>query len=298
MDGPVTMVEGRLVAEATPDLSRGSRWRADPGRLLMATALAVGAFFSLMPFVLMVSFSFGKSSEFIQLPPPVIPSALRFDNYVHVFQQVPMLRFVLNSLFVTSLVVVGQLVVCSMAAYAFARLRFRGRTVLFGVFLISLMVPAQLTIVPLFLLMRPLGLIDTPWALIIPSLMNVLGVFLLRQNFAAIPRELEEAAMIDGAGYFRIYWSFILPMCRPALAALAILAFNASWNNFLWPLIVINSTNNMTLPVGITFLNGQQGATSEGVIMAGVVISVIPPLLVFLLLQRRLVDGVTMTVGR
>ena len=268
------------------------------GRWVLAALLSIAALGCVLPFLLMVSFSFGTQAEFIKLPPPLLPSAFRLDNYKQVFDVVPMLRFVWNSLFVTAIVVLGQLVICSMAAYAFARLRFPGRNQLFALFLVSLMVPAQLTIVPLFVLMRPLGLIDSPWALIIPSLMNVFGVFLLRQNFAAIPREIEEAAVLDGAGYLRIYWSLILPMSRPALAALGILAFNATWNSFLWPLIVINSPDNMTLPLGISFLFGQNGATAEGVIMAGVTLSVIPPLLVFLLLQKRLVDGVAMTAGK
>lgn len=257
--------------------------------------LLLGALGALLPFIWMVGFSFGTPAEFLQVPPPIIPSALRLDNYAAVLERVPMLDFLRNSLVVTGAVVAGQVVLCSMAAYAFARLRFPGRTVLFIVLLATLMVPIQVTVVPLYLMMRPLGLVDSLGALILPVLPSAFGVFLLRQYFATIPRELEEAATLDGAGHVRIYAQVILPLSWPAIASLAILAFNSTWNSFLWPLIAINSPETMTVPVGITFLNGQAGAGSSGVIMAAVTLSVIPPLIVFLLLQRRLVEGVAMS---
>ncbi len=265
------------------------------GRLLTGLLL-LGALGSLLPFVWMVAFSFGRPAEFLRLPPPMIPSAIRLDNYQLVFDRVPMLDFLRNSLVVTVAVVIGQVIICSMAAYAFSRLRFPGRNVLFVLLLATLMVPIQVTIVPLYLMMRPLGLVNSIAALILPAIPSAFGVFLLRQFFATIPRELEEAATLDGAGHLTVYARVIMPLSWPAIASLSILAFNATWNSFLWPLIAINSPENMTVPVGITFLNyAQRGAGSTGVVMAGVTLSVIPPLIVFLLLQRRLVEGVAGT---
>ena len=276
---------------------RPRRKRVSVLQVIVAGLLTVGGLASVLPFLLMLSFSFGSSAELGRLPPPIIPSALRLDNYIAVFERVPMTQFLINSLVVAILVVIGQLIVCSMAAYAFARLEFRGRAALFSVYLVSLMVPSQLTIVPLFLVMRQLDLVDSLAALILPSLMSVFGIFLLRQAFAAIPKELEDAAKMDGAGHFSIYRRIVMPMSGPALVALAILAFNAVWNSFLWPLIIINSPENMTLPVGVTFLQGQE-YTSTGILTAAATVSVLAPLLVFIVLQRRLVEGVAMSSGR
>ena len=172
---------------------------------------------------------------------------------------------------------------------------FPGKNVLFVVLLASLMIPNTVTVVPLFLLMRTLGLVNSDTALVLPGLVSAFGVFLLRQFFERVPREMEDAAKLDGANHLQIYLRIMLPMTRPALAALAILAFNATWNNFLWPLVVINSPGKMTLPLGMTFLQGQGGATSTGVLTAAVTMSVIPSLLVFLLFQRSLVRGIALS---
>jgi len=271
------------------------RLRAEAEHGLVAVLLTIGALASLVPFMWMVAFSFGTPLEFLKVPPPIIPSGFRLDNYRAVFAQVPMLRFLFNSVWVTCVTVVGQLITCSLAAYAFARLRFPGKNVLFVVLLASLMIPNTVTVVPLFLLMRSLGLVNSDTALVLPGLVSAFGVFLLRQFFERIPRELEDAAKLDGANHLQIFFRIMLPMARPALAALAILAFNATWNNFLWPLVVINSPDKMTLPLGLTFLQGEAGATSTGVLMAAVTMSVIPSLVVFLLFQRSLVRGIALS---
>jgi multiple sugar transport system permease protein len=273
------------------------RLRAHSENTLITVLLSIGAFASLVPFLWMVAFSFGTPQEFLKVPPPIIPSALRLDNYRAVFAQVPMWRFLFNSMWVTAVSIIGQLITCSLAAYGFARLRFPGKNILFVVLLASLMIPNTVTVVPLFLLMRTLGLVNTDTALVLPGLVSAFGVFLLRQFFERIPREVEDAARLDGANHFQIYRSIMLPMARPALAALAILAFNATWNNFLWPLVVINSPDKMTIPLGMTFLKGQGGATSSGILMAAVTMSVIPSLLVFVLFQRSLVRGITLSSG-
>ncbi len=271
------------------------RVRAYGGSTAIAVLLTIGAVASLIPFVWMVAFSFDTPQEFLNVPPPLIPHSFRLDNYRAVFAQVPMLRFLFNSIWVTSVTIAGQLITCSLAAYAFARLRFPGKNVLFVVLLASLMIPNTVTVVPLFLLMRTLGLVNSDTALVLPGLVSAFGVFLLRQFFERVPREMEDAAKLDGANHLQIYLRIMLPMTRPALAALAILAFNATWNNFLWPLVVINTPGKMTLPLGMTFLQGQAGSTSTGVLTAAVTMSVIPSLLVFLLFQRSLVRGIALS---
>jgi multiple sugar transport system permease protein len=263
--------------------------------IVIIALLGLGALSILLPTLWAFSLSLGKSQEFFKLPPPLIPSAFRLDNYLEVFKRVPFGRFFLNSIFVTGVTTIGQLLTCSMGAYAFARLRFPLKNVLFVAFLAALMIPAQITIIPIFILMRSLGLVNQLGSLILPSLVSIFGVFLLRQFFETIPRDLEDAAKIDGAGYFRIYWQVILPLARPALAALGILTFNAQWNNFFGPLIFITSPEKMTLPLGLTFLAGQQGVVSSGIMMAGVILALIPVLVVFIVFQKKLIEGITFT---
>ena len=189
----------------------------------------------------------------------------------------------LNSLQVTVLITLGQLVTCSMAAYAFARLRFPGRDTLFLVFLSQLMVPQQVTIIPVFILIRVFGLLDTPWALIVPALFSAFGTFLLRQFFLTIPNELEDAARVDGAGYVRTFVQIILPLAGPALATLTIFTFNFYWNEFFRPLLFISTWERMTLPLGLTIMKGFLGVGNVAAIMAGVSMGILPVLVVFLL---------------
>jgi multiple sugar transport system permease protein len=203
--------------------------------------------------------------------------------------------FVLNSLTVAAAVTLGQLVTCSMAAYAFARLRFPGREALFLVFLSQLMVPQQVTIIPIFILVRVLGLLDTHWALIVPALFSAFGTFLLRQFFLTIPDELEDAARVDGAGYVRTYVQIILPLAGPALSTLTIFTFNFYWNEFFRPLLFISTWERMTLPLGLTVMKGYLGVGNVAAIMAGVSMGILPVLVVFLLAQRYLIEGVTLT---
>jgi multiple sugar transport system permease protein len=181
-----------------------------------------------------------------------------------------------------------------MAAYAFARIRFRGRDLLFLVYLITLMVPAQVTMVPLFILMRLLGLTNSYAGLILPSVTSAFGVFLLRQFFLTIPRDLEEAAFLDGASHWTVFWRVILPLSRPGLAALTIFSFMASWNSFLWPLLIITDQSLMTLPLGLSTLQGQY-TTVWNQLMAGTVISILPIVVVYVLAQRHFVEGMTLS---
>jgi len=270
-------------------------WRDSLVGLLLAIPLVAGGIVMAMPLVWAVSFSFGLPQEFFQLPPPIIPSALRLDNYRQVFSRVSFLSFFRNSVIVAITVVTGQVLTCSMGGYAFARLRFPGKNLIFMMLLSSMMVPGQITLIPNFLIIRSMGLYNTLGALIVPGLTNIFGVFLIKQFFETVPPDLEDAARIDGAGYFEIYWRIMLPLAGPVIATLVILTFNGTWNNFFGPLIFINRQSRMTLPLGMIFLRGQQGVMNSGIIMAAVVLNLIPVLVVFVIFQRWLVRGITMT---
>ncbi len=271
------------------------QWRAWTANVILALPLVLGSLVMFIPLLWAVSFSFGQPHEFFKLPPPVIPSAIRLDNYQGVFERVDFLRFFLNSVFVTGCVTIAQLITCSMGGYAFARLRFPGKRIIFILFLASMMVPQHVTLIPVFIIIRGMGLYNNLGALIVPYAASVFGTFLLKQFFETIPDELEDAAKIDGAGFLQIYWRVMLPLAGPPLATLAILTFNSSWNNFFWPLIFINSAEKMTLPLGMIYLRGQDGVTNTGVLMAAIVLNLIPVLIFFMIFQRRLVEGVTLS---
>ena len=281
----------------TPRASLRRAW--SPGRLAIRIVLSL--FLLLIAALIAAPFLWGISTAFkdqtgVYANPPVwIPSPAITDNFVTAWTMVPMGMFFLNSLKVAGLITVGQLVTCSLAAYAFARLRFPGRDLIFGLYLSSLMVPGQVTIIPLYILMRHLGLIDNHASLILPALTSAFGIFFLRQFFLTIPRELEEAAIVDGAGLLRVLLVIILPLSKPALAALAIFTFNYFWNDFFTALIFLDTPANLTLPVGLAYLSGQYGGTSQAVILAGVCLAVLPVLLIFLAGQRYIVEGITLT---
>ena len=269
----------------------------DPARLANAAALVLlGLVAALMvvPFLWMFSTSLRPTAESFDLPPAWLPTEWRFENYSAVFEsEVPFLRFAQNSVKITVLVTLGQLLTCSMAGYAFARLRFPFRNTLFVLLLASLMVPIQVTIIPNFIIMRKLGLVDTHWALILPFLTNAFGVFLTRQFFLGLPQDLFDAAKVDGAGPWTIYKDLALPLAGPALAALAIITFNATWNSYFYPLIFINTWEKMTLPLGLVALQGYLASGNPSVVMAAVAMTILPVLLVFLAAQRWIIQGVT-----
>jgi multiple sugar transport system permease protein len=270
---------------------RSGRWL---DRVLVLLLLLGGALM-MLPFAWMFSTSWRLARDSFSLPPEWLPTAWRLENYREVLESIPFLAFVLNSLKVAALITAGQLVTCSMAAYAFGRLRFPGRDALFLVFLSQLMVPQQVTIIPVFVLIRVLGLLDTHWALVIPALVSAFGTFLLRQFFLTIPHELEEAARVDGAGYVRTFLRIVLPLAGPGLSTLAIFTFNFYWNEFFRPLLFISTWDRMTLPLGLTVMKGFLGVGNVAAIMAGVSMGIVPVLLVFLIAQRYLIEGVTLT---
>jgi len=263
-------------------------------RTLVYVVMSLGAVIALLPFLWMVSTSLKDVQDVVTLPPQWIPNPPVTHTYPDVWNELPFVNFFINSTYITLASVVGQLLVCSLSAYAFARLEFRGRDKLFYLYLATMMIPGQVTLIPAFILMGWLHWIDTAWALIVPGLGSAFGIFLLRQFFLTIPRELEDAAKIDGYGLFGIYWRIILPLSKPALATLAVFTFLGSWNDFLWPFVVINTPENMTLPVGLSFLQ-QNYTTQWPQLMAGSTMSLIPVVIVFLLAQRYFVEGITMT---
>jgi multiple sugar transport system permease protein len=256
---------------------------------LVPTALLM-----LMPFVWMLSTSLKSAGAVFEYPPSFIPNPFRWDNYTRLFEVLPFARFFANSVFVAVSVTILTVASSSMAAYAFARLRFPGRDALFLGYLGTLMIPAQVVIIPNFILLRTLGWIDTYPALILPAAFSAFGTFLLRQYFLTIPGELEDAAVVDGASHWQIFTQVILPLSGPALSALAIFTFLFNWNSFLYPLVVTNSTKMSTLTVGLNTLQGQYN-TAWTLLMAGSVLALLPVLTVFIFAQRYFIRGITMT---
>ena len=244
------------------------------------------------PFVWMVLASLKTDADIRRIPPTVLPDPITGDNYRRVIDTFPFWRFAANSAGVALASTALQLTMAATAAYAFARIEFRGRGALFALYLATMMIPLQVVIVPLFIEMRNLGLVDSYAALLLPTIVSSFGVFLLRQAFLALPRELDEAAFIDGAGHFTVFFRILLPLVGPALATLAVFAFMATWNAFLWPLVITQaSERHVTLPVGLSRLNGRF-STDWNVVMAGAVLTVVPIVAFDLVTQRWVIRSV------
>jgi multiple sugar transport system permease protein len=257
--------------------------------------LGAGLLVMLAPFLWMLLGSFKPEAELQRVPPTWWPESPSVDNYRQLFGRLDFPRFFANSVLVAVAVTAGNLVFCSMVGYALAKLDFAGKRLLFGLVLVMLMVPGVVTFVPLFVLVSNLGLVNTYPGLILPFLVTPLGVFLMRQFILGLPDELIEAARIDGAGEWRIFSRVIMPLCGPALATLGILTFLASWNNFLWPLVVAQSEDKYTLPVALALYSIGQNATRYGLLLAGSVVVVLPVIALFVALQRYFVQGIATT---
>ena len=258
-------------------------------RPALYVGVTLGAVAMLFPFLWTVVTSITPSGT-LAGGPTLLVSDPTLDAYRELFEAMPMGRIVLNSFGIAIASTLLQLVTGSMAAYAFGRMEFRGRNVLFGLYLATLMIPLQVLVVPLFIQMTLLDLNDTYAALLAPSIASAFGIFLVKQAVEGVPRELDEAATLDGAGHLRIFATIVVPLVRPALATLAVFAFMSSWNSFLWPLVVIRSPELMTLPLGLATLRGQF-TTEWDVVMAGSVVSIVPIALVYLLAQRHIING-------
>ena len=262
-------------------------------KLLVNGLLLLLAFATILPLVWMVSASLMPTGEANSEPPRFFPSTVTWEHYRELFTRLDLGRHFANSLLVSSAVTLISLLLNSMAGYAFAKLRFRGRDRLFAFLLAAMVIPAQVSMLPLFLLMKSLGLVNTWWGVILPSMATILGIFLVRQYALSIPDELLDAARIDGAGEFRIYRTIVLPLCRPVLVTLAIFNFLAAWNDFMWPLIILSDDSRYTLPVALANLTGEHVMDTE-LMMAGAVLTVLPVLLIFLALQRQYIAGITL----
>ena len=265
--------------------------RGTPGRVLLYVALLAGAALALLPMVWMVSASLMRPGEAMTSPPRLFPSEVTFEHYRSVFTTLNMRRYLLNSALIAFTATAVSLVVNSMAGYAFAKLRFRGRDRVFGLLGAGLVIPAQVAMLPLFLLMKQLGLVNTYWGVMIPVFASIFGIFLIRQYATAIPDDLLDAARVDGASELRIYGSIVLPVIAPILATLAIWTFLTTWNDFMWPLIVLSDEAKYTLPVALANLSGEHVQDTE-LMMAGSVVTVVPVLLAFLALQRYYMRGI------
>lgn len=283
------------------------------GRGIGLAVLVAWAVVSLMPLYWMVTTSFMLPDEVWKVPPAFVPTVARrlpellasgqwaeagklwaeaTESYAFLFQSTPVLRWFANSVIVSSVATLGVLLLDSMAAYAFAKRRFPGRELLFWIMISTLMIPGQVTLVPMFMIVRDAGLMNTLWAVILPDLSMVFGVFLLRQFMRTIPTELVEAATIDGASDFVIYSRIMVPLAKPGLATLGILTFMATWNSFLWPLIALQRSELFTLTVGLKTLQ-DKNLVQYGLLMSGATVAAVPMVAVFLMFQRYFVKGLT-----
>jgi len=268
---------------------------------LVTITYALVIFFAItevLPFIWMISTSLKDPNQVFTMPPQWIPRPAHWENYVEIFRLMDFGRYWLNTIIVTVGRMLGQFIFCTLAAYAFARLNFPGRDFLFFLLLSSLMVPFETLMVPTFVLMKKLGWINTYWALIVPHALGAFGgafnVFLLRQFFLTIPKEFEESAIIDGASPFRIFRSIMLPLARPALAALLIFSFRGAWNDFTYPLIVTNTDDMKVLSLGILGFKGlRAGMTQWHLMMAAATLSILPMIIVFLVAQKYFIEGIT-----
>jgi multiple sugar transport system permease protein len=257
--------------------------------------LTIGAITMVGPFMWMVSTSLKNPGDVFSYSKAWwmewIPTKFVWQNYVQAWNVVPFARFYLNSIFVSVAITLGQVATSAMAAYAFARLRFPGRDRLFFAYLATMMVPGAVTMIPVFILLQKLGWVDSFKALILPSMFTAYGTFMLRQFFMTLPRDLEDAAKIDGCSYTGIFWRIILPLSKPALATLTTFTFMGSWMSFMWPLIVMNTHEKYTLPIGLSYFQSLHG-TDWTLLMAGSLMMILPILLVFMFNQRFFVEGI------
>ncbi len=261
------------------------------------TVLTITALISIIPFLWMISTSLKSSGAIFTWPPQLFPDPIVWGNYREVFEQVPFERYFLNTLFYSSMVVAGQLLFCSLAGYAFARLVFPGRDAIFMLYLGTMMIPATVTLVPSFILMRWFDWVDTIWAMTIPGMFgSAFGTFLMRQFFLTIPKDLDDAAVIDGASKWRIFWQIILPHGKPALAVLGVFTITTVWNDFMWPLIMLHSRELYTLNLGLaSFQGGMQSYTFWAGLMAAATMTVAPLIVIYMFTQRFFTEGISLT---
>lgn len=260
-------------------------------RVLLYVLLIIIGIIMVVPFLWMISTSLKEQYDAVKIPPVWVPIPPHFENYVQVFTEQPMLQFMLNTLKIVFFVVLGQLFFSSLAAYSFARIRFKGRSVMFFFYIGTLMVPTQVTLIPTYVMFAKVDLIDTHFPLILPAFFSAFGVFLLRQFFISLPKEMEEAAEIDGCNPFTTYWRIMLPLVVPAMLTLGVFTLMNTWNDYMGPLIYLTSPEKYTMTLGIAFFKGIY-TTQWNLVMAGSVISVIPILAAYLCAQKYFIEGI------
>jgi multiple sugar transport system permease protein len=279
----------------TASLGTTTRSKDRVAKIILYAVLVLGLLVVVGPFLWMVLSSFKPEADIRSVPPTWWPETFTLGNYRDLFARLDFPQYFFNSALVAALVTAGNLLFCSMLGYALAKLSFPGRKTLFLLVLGMLMVPGMATFVPQFVLVSNLGLANSYAGLILPFLAGPFGVFLMRQFLQSIPDDLIEAARVDGAGEWRIFFRIVLPLCKPALATLGILTFLSSWNNFLWPLVVATTEDKYTLPVALALYSVGQNQTFYGLLLAGAVVVVVPVLIVFLVLQRHFLRGIATT---
>jgi len=268
--------------------------RFDAGRLAVYIILILGCFITLMPFLWMLLTSFKTQIEAVMIPPTILPKQWVVTAYQTLTEKIPFFRMYWNTILTSLITIAGQLLFCSLAGYAFGRLRFPGRDVLFVLCLAVLMVPSSFFILPQYVVIRKLGLLNTIHAIYLPNLFSAFGTFLMRQFFMSLPKELEEAARIDGCGHGGVFARIMLPLVKPGLVSLGILVLRFAWNNLMWPLIVNTSTTKMTLTAGLSYLQGQY-LSDYPAIMAGALLAIIPLIVMFAIFQKQFIEGIAFT---
>lgn len=266
----------------------------NPGKIIVILILSLFAGYIAFPFLWMLATSLRSPLMSFRLPPSIIPTTFDLANYRQIFIRVDFFAFIKNSIFVSVMITASQTIVCSMAAYAFSRFNFPGKNLVFIMFLIAMMIPVQVTSIPRFIFISRLRLINSFAALIVPQMFSTLSIFLIRQHMMTIPKSYDEAAYIDGAGKIWTFARVIVPMAKPSIFVVAVMTFITSWNDFFNPLLYINKVAKMTLPLGMQAMTGMFGQGNSAAVIAGVMLSLIPPLIFFIFGQRWLIEGINM----
>ncbi|UXI04565.1 carbohydrate ABC transporter permease [Photobacterium sp. TY1-4] len=264
--------------------------RISGGKLLVYGFMLLATVATILPFIWMILTSVKTQSEALSIPPQVFPQAWQLSAYEKIIAELPFVQFYINSVLVTLAIVLLQTLIAAMAAYGFARLRFPGRDAIFLICVSILMVPGQIFLIPQFLIVQKMGLLNTLTGLVLPGLFSIYGAFLLRQFFITVPKEIEEAAIVDGLNHFQIFYKIMLPLIRPGIIACVIINGLWSWNNLMWPLIVNTSFDKMTLPVGLASLSSRAGVEYP-MLMAGALMAIVPMLLLYMVFQKQFIEG-------
>lgn len=274
-------------------MEKAAKWVISISKLLVSILIIV---IMLAPFIWMVSTSFKYNWDAIAYPPRFLPQKFAgFSSYVKVFTDIPFFKFFTNSVVVATAVTVGALFSSTLAGYIFAKFEFKGRDFIFVGILATMMVPFEVILIPLYLIIKGMGIVNSLWALIIPGLVSAYGIFLSRQFMTGIPTALVDAARIDGCGEFQIYWRIILPLSKPVLSALGIFAFMANWDSFIWPLLVLDDLTKRTLPLGLALFRQQFGIMNWNIVMAGTIVSILPVMIIFFIAQKNFIEGIALS---